>query len=346
PVKLGDRCTVFMESDLNSFMQKGARNENLVGGLAYSIVYNYLQKVVADRKVGDKIFFQGGVTNNKAVVAAFEQVLGKKIIIPPHFDVTGAIGVAILAQRSMAANQKTTFKGFGVRNVTYDISRFICQGCTNHCEIRKVKITGGKKSLFYGGRCEKYETDGRKKAVNDIPNLFAIRTEMLTEGFVEKEKGRSTTIGIPRALMVFYQQFPFWRSFFEELGFTVVISKESDKSLVNKSIESITAETCLPVELIHGHVIDLIEKDVDYIFMPFIVNAKEREGNKTMNCNCPWIQTYPFMVRAALKGKVDESKLLMPTLHFRFFERALVKELSSYFNEKFGIDKDNIRTAI
>ena len=69
PVKLGDRCTVFMESDLNSFMQKGAHNENLVGGLAYSIVYNYLQKVVGDRKIGDKIFFQGGVTNNKAVVA-------------------------------------------------------------------------------------------------------------------------------------------------------------------------------------------------------------------------------------------------------------------------------------
>ena len=79
PVKLGDRCTVFMESDLNSFMQKGARNENLVGGLAYSIVYNYLQKVVVDRKVGDKIFFQGGVTNNKAVVAAFEQVLEKRL---------------------------------------------------------------------------------------------------------------------------------------------------------------------------------------------------------------------------------------------------------------------------
>ena len=172
PVKLGDRCTVFMESDLNSFMQKGARNENLVGGLAYSIVYNYLQKVVADRKVGNKIFFQGGVTNNKAVVAAFEQVTGKKITIPPHFDVTGAIGAAILAQRSMTNGQKTTFKGFGVRNVTYEISRFICQACTNHCEIRRVQIAGEKKSLFYGGRCEKYETDGRKKAANNIPNLF------------------------------------------------------------------------------------------------------------------------------------------------------------------------------
>jgi predicted CoA-substrate-specific enzyme activase len=345
PVKLGDRCTVFMESDLNSFMQKGARNENLVGGLAYSIVYNYLQKVVGDRRIGNKIFFQGGVTNNKAVVAAFEQVVGKKIIIPPHFDVTGAIGAAILAKRAMAEGQKTRFKGFGVRNATYKVNRFVCQGCTNHCEIRRVKIAGEKKSLYYGGRCEKYETDDRKKVINNIPNLFTKRTEMLMEGFVEKDSWRSTTIGIPRALMVFYQQFPFWRTFFEELGFSVVISKESDKSLVTKSIESITAETCLPVELMHGHVIDLIEKGVDYIFLPFIVNGKQKEGNKTFNCNCPWIQTYPFMIKAALRGKVDESKLLIPTLHFRFFERALLVEMTKYFYEKFGISKKDIRKA-
>ncbi len=346
PVKLGDRCTVFMESDLNSFMQKGARNENLVGGLAYSIVYNYLQKVVVDRKVGEKIFFQGGVTNNKAVVAAFEQVLGKKIIIPPHFDVTGAIGVAILAKRSMAKGQKTRFKGFGVRNVSYEISRFVCQSCTNHCEIRRVKIAGVKKSLFYGGRCEKYETDDRKKTANNIPNLFEKRIEMLREGYTEPVKWKSTTIGIPRALMVYYQQFPFWRTFFEELGFTIVVSRESDKTLVNQSIEAMTTETCLPVELMHGHVIDLVEKGVDYIFLPFIVNGKQKEGNKTFNCNCPWIQTYPFMVKAALKGKIDETKLLIPTLHFRFFERALLKEMTGYFSEKFGISKVSIKEAV
>ena len=346
PVKLGDRCTVFMESDLNSFMQKGARNENLIGGLAYSIVYNYLQKVVGDRKIGNKIFFQGGVTNNKAVVAAFEQVVGKKIIIPPHFDVTGAIGAAILAKRSLKEGQMTRFKGFGIGNSTYKVSRFVCQGCTNHCEIRRVKINGEKKSLYYGGRCEKYETGDRKKLNNNIPNLFIKRTEMLMEGFVENGSMKSTTIGIPRSLMVFYQQFPFWRTFFEQLGFTVVISKESDKSLVTRSIETITAETCLPVELMHGHVIDLMEKGVDYIFLPFIVNGKQKEGNKTFNCNCPWIQTYPFMIRAALRGKVDESKLLMPTLHFRFFERALIGEMTEYFSEKFGISKTDIRQAV
>ncbi|HOA39341.1 MAG TPA: acyl-CoA dehydratase activase, partial [Flavihumibacter sp.] len=89
PVRLGDRCTVFMESDLNSHQQRGAEKDNLVGGLAYSIVQNYIQKVVGDKPVGNKIFFQGGVTNNKSVVAAFEKITGKPIIIPPHFDVTG-----------------------------------------------------------------------------------------------------------------------------------------------------------------------------------------------------------------------------------------------------------------
>ena len=346
PVKLGDRCTVFMESDLNSYMQKGAKNDNLVGGLAYSIVYNYLQKVVAERKVGDKIFFQGGVTNNKAVVAAFEQVVGKNIIIPPHFDVTGAIGAAILAQKTMTAGQKTRFKGFGIRNITYNISRFVCQACTNHCEIRRVKITGEKKSLYYGGRCEKYETDDRKKPNNNIPNLIEKRTEMLMDGYNENKKSTATTIGIPRALMVFYQQFPFWRTFFEELGFSVVLSRESDKALVTRSIETITTETCLPVELMHGHVIDLVEKDVDYIFLPFIVNAKPNKFNKTFNCNCPWIQTHPFMIKAALRGKVDESKLLIPTLHFRFFERALIKEMTEYFGDKFSISKADIKKAV
>jgi predicted CoA-substrate-specific enzyme activase len=346
PVKLGDRCTVFMESDLNSFMQKGARNENLVGGLAYSIVYNYLQKVVADHRIGNRIFFQGGVTNNKAVVAAFEKVLGKKIIIPPHYDVTGAIGAAILAQRIMEPGRKTTFKGFAIRNATYDISTFICQGCPNQCEIRKVNITGEKKSLFYGSRCEKYETGGRKKQENNIPNLFLKRTEMLMEGYQEPKDNKNPTVGIPRALMVYYQQFPFWRTFFEKLGFTVILSRESDKSLVTQSIETITAETCLPVEIMHGHVIDLINKGTDYIFLPFIVNSKYREGDRTFNCNCPWIQSYPFMIKSALRSKIDESKLLVPTLHFRFFETALIREMTAYFGKKFGISRNEIKNAI
>ncbi|MCK5693411.1 MAG: hypothetical protein KAI08_11185, partial [Bacteroidales bacterium] len=115
PAGLGDRCTVFMESDLNAFQQKGVEKENLVGGLAYSIVHNYIQKVVRKKRIGEHILFQGGVTNNRAVVAAFEKVTGKKIHIPPHFDVTGAIGSAMLARAHVKKNNlETRFKGFDI----------------------------------------------------------------------------------------------------------------------------------------------------------------------------------------------------------------------------------------
>lgn len=346
PVRLGDRCTVFMESDLNSHQQKGADIPDLVGGLAYSIVQNYIQKVVGDKPVGNKIFFQGGVTNNKAVVAAFEKVTGKSIIIPPHFDVTGAIGAAILARNSMAEGRRTRFKGFNISEIPFSISSFTCHACTNNCEIQRIKIEGETKMLFYGGRCEKYELDERKGKGKDIPNLFEERLAMLLGDYVEQPANGKITIGIPRALMVFYQQFPFWRSFFEQLGFRVVISDPSDQQIVTRSIDLMVAETCLPVELMHGYVDNLLGKKVDYVFQPFIVNAKGVKDNPTNNCNCPWIQSYPFMVRSAFSDTGIREKFLTPTLHFRYFERALKKELPQFMKEKFGIPVSKTKKVI
>lgn len=346
PVRLGDRCTVFMESDLNSHQQRGAVKEDLVGGLAYSIVQNYIQKVVGDKPVGNKIFFQGGVTNNKAVVSAFEHITGKPVTVPPHFDVTGAIGAAILARENMKENQNTRFKGFHISELPFTIDSFTCKECSNHCEIQRVRIEGEKKALFYGGRCEKYEVEERKGKGKDIPNYFEERIEMLMGDFREEPADGRTTIGIPRALMVFYQQFPFWRTFWKELGFRVVISDETNTPLVKKSLEVMVAETCFPVEVMHGHINDLLEKNADYIFIPFIVNARGDIDNPTNNSNCPWIQTYPFMMKAAFKDENIRSKFLVPTLHFRYFGKVLNKELSEFLKDNFGISRSKTESAI
>ncbi len=185
PAGLGDRCTVFMESDLNAFQQKGVEKDNLVGGLAYSIVHNYIQKVVRKKRIGNHILFQGGVTNNRAVVAAFQEVTGKKIHTPPHFDVTGAIGAAMLARDHVRAkNLETRFKGFDISKIPYTVDKFTCKACSNQCEIRRVRIEGEKKPLYFGGRCEKWEMDERKGKGEGIPNYFEERLEMLTDGFV------------------------------------------------------------------------------------------------------------------------------------------------------------------
>ena len=82
PVKMVERCTVFMQSDLVHYQQLGVSREDLAGGLCYAIVYNYLNKVVEKRKAGEKIFFQGGTAKNKGIVSAFSNVLQNKIIVP------------------------------------------------------------------------------------------------------------------------------------------------------------------------------------------------------------------------------------------------------------------------
>ncbi len=347
PPALGDRCTVFMESDLNAHQQKGTAKEDLIAGLAYSIVQNYIQKVVRKKRIGNHILFQGGVTNNQAVVSAFEQITGKKIYAPPHFDITGAIGSAILAREYNIKNKiKTRFKGSDIAKIPYKLDRFTCKSCSNMCEIRRIRIEGESKPLYFGGRCEKWELAERKGKGQDIPNYFEERTEMLLTDFDnEKKEDKKTTIGIPRGLMIFYQQFPFWRTFWEELGFQVVLSDESNDTLIKKALDTLVAETCFPVEVIQGHIRNLFDKEVDYIFTPFIINAKAEPDNPTNNVNCPWVQTYPFMAKTALSDE-EKGKLLIPALNFRYFGNVLNKELSDFMWEQFRVSSKKVVRAI
>ncbi|MEN8157241.1 MAG: acyl-CoA dehydratase activase [Bacteroidota bacterium] len=346
PAGLGDRCTVFMESDLNAFQQKGVEKDNLVGGLAYSIVQNYIQKVVRKKRIGDHILFQGGVTNNRAVVAAFEKITGKKIYIPPHFDVTGAIGAAMLARDHVKENKlETRFKGFDISKIPYTVDKFTCKACSNMCEIRRVRIEGEKKPLYYGGRCEKYELEERKGKGAGIPNYFEERIGMLTEGFEPGSDPDKITIGIPRGLMVFYQQFPYWSTFFNELGFNVVVSEETNTPIIKKGLTKIVAETCFPVEVMHGHVYEMLDSDVDYVFTPFIMNSKGEKENPTNNTNCPWVQTLPFMVSASVQ-KEQQERLLSPALNFRYYGKVVEKELYGYFGKRFKLSKKQVVEAM
>lgn len=92
PCNLAEKCTVFMESSLLSFQDSPL--EDRCAGLAYSICYNYLNRVVGKKRIGNKIVFQGAVAFNKAVVSGFETLLGKKIYVPEYPHLTGAIGAA------------------------------------------------------------------------------------------------------------------------------------------------------------------------------------------------------------------------------------------------------------
>lgn len=317
PVRLGERCTVFMESDLVHYQQQGCAKDDLVAGLCYSIVENYLNRVVEHRKVGDHIFYQGATALNRGIVAAFEKVVGKPITVPPHCDVTGAIGAALLAMKERTWKE-SKFKGFELSKSRYTIKSFECKKCPNQCEIRKVMLEGSK-PLFYGSRCERYEVDRKVQEKSQLPDLFAERQAWLLEAPFKEVRhtgspGRRGTIGIPRA-MFFMELAPFFITFFETLGYKVVISEQTHKRLIHQGVERIVAETCFPIKVAHGHILDLINKGLKTIFLPHVVDIK-RPSNCAFSYLCPYAQTLAYTVHSSINFKEAGVRVLQPVLYF------------------------------
>ncbi|HET6494306.1 MAG TPA: acyl-CoA dehydratase activase, partial [Thermoleophilia bacterium] len=179
PIRLGERCTVFMERDVMAYQQRGARREDLVAGLAFSIATNYLNRLVRERTVGDCIFFQGGTAYNDAVAAAFSQILGKEIIVPPHNGVIGALGMALLArERVERTGEATSFRGWNLQEVDYTVVDFVCKACANACDVRQFTIEGEK--TYWGDKCsDRYRRPAKIDKQPVIADLVAYRGERL-----------------------------------------------------------------------------------------------------------------------------------------------------------------------
>ncbi|MEW6601509.1 MAG: acyl-CoA dehydratase activase-related protein, partial [Nitrospirota bacterium] len=367
PCTLGERCTVFMENSLLSKQQRGAPKEDLVAGLAYSIVQNYINRVVGDRNIGEKIFFQGGVAFNKSVVAAFENYLDKNIIVPPHHDVTGAIGMALIAMKHMEKQNSehrtqntdicrdealprpliSSFKGFDLSKRSYEIKSFECKGCDNLCEINRVKVEGEEEPLFYGSRCEKYDVKRKKNVrVPEMPNLFKEREKLLYQAhgeYKEKSKTRESKtrarIGIPM-LFFFHDLLPYWSTLLWELGFEVELSGETSRQIINKGVENILAESCFPHKVAHGHIKELIDRNVDAVFLPSFINFNQ-DSEKVRSFACPYAQTMPYIARIIFGG----TRFIVPIINLEQGGDYLVKQLCDSL-KPFSISRTAVRKAM
>jgi len=325
PIRLGERCTVFMARDVSSLLLKGAAVADLCAGLAYSVALNYLNRVVRGRTLGNIIYFQGGTAYNDAVAAAFSVILRKPIVVPPHNGVIGAIGVALIARDRMQASGKTSrFRGFDLNQVNFTSRDFVCRACSNSCEMKEFLIDGEKS--YWGDQCsDKFRKRSRTDRQPVIEDLLSCRDKLLETAFEPPRAGRKT-VGIPRA-MFFYDRFPFWCTYLQELGYNVAVSRPTDGCIVANGEELAIAQPCFPIQVAHGHVQALLKEGVDYILLPNAVDA-ETPFMQVESKLCPWNQTLPFVVRAVEKLEIDlDGKLLCPTIHFRQGPQHVREEL-------------------
>ena len=340
PARLGERCTVFMERDVTSLMLKGAGVGDLCAGLAYSVALNYLNRVVRGRKVGNVIFFQGGTAYNDAVAAAFSQILEKPIIVPPHNGVIGAIGMALIArERMQLSDQPSKFRGYDLSKVDFTTREFVCRACSNYCDMKEFKIEGERS--YWGDKCsDKFRKRAKTDRVPVIEDLVDKRDQLLAQA-LKPGSGKRGVIGIPRA-MFYYDRFPFWCTYLQELGFEVALSSPTDQRICATGEELAIAQPCFPVKVAHGHVQELLAKDVDFVLVPNIVNAEvppELEKLHTESHLCPWNQTLPFVLHAVPQLEEKHDKILNPTIHFRYGQKHVERELAAFFGERFKVSR-------
>ena len=334
PVDLGTRCTVFMNSRVKQAQKEGADVADISSGLAYSVIKNALFKVikVSDAKdLGEHIVVQGGTFYNDAVLRAFEIISGAEAIRPDIAGIMGAFGAALIARERYGETEdyKTTMLSIDqINSLQYSTSMTTCQGCTNHCRLTINKFTGGRQHIS-GNRCER--GIGKVKNAEGIPNLFDYKYKRLF-GYepLEADKATRGTVGIPRVLN-FYENYPFWFTFFTKLGFRVVLSPRSTHQIYELGIESIPSESeCYPAKISHGHVEWLIRQNVDFIFYPGLFYEREEVEGATNHYNCPIVTSYSENIKnnveAITCGKIKFRNPFMAFTNIETVTNALVKE--------------------
>jgi predicted CoA-substrate-specific enzyme activase len=317
PLKFGEHCSAFINSDIRKAIQQGAPRADIVAGLVFSIVANYLNRVVGNRTIGERVALQGGVAKNPAVPLAFAQLLGKPVAVPPDPELMGCFGVARLALSARAAGLLApgSFDLAPLLDKTIDTcGEFTCQACENRCSIRNLSVDGRR--YPFGGRCSKFTGARRRRtgAERSAEDHVAWRTQELFErrlpdpaSFVARDE---RVVGVPRALSV-HSHWPLYATFFHELGVRSVLSERVSPEGVARQESSY----CFPIEIAHGAVQDLIDRNVDFLFLPHFRDMPSMEAGKVHACVCPLTQGLPYFSRQAF-GLSDE-RVLKPVVAFK-----------------------------
>ncbi len=305
PIDLGSRCTVFMNSRVKQAQKEGATIGDVAAGLSYSVIKNALFKVIKLRdydQIGTYVVVQGGTFMSDATLRAFELLTGRDVIRPDIAGVMGAYGAALLARdRAGASGTSELLSREEIDNLKVRRTQSHCGRCANNCQLT-INSFGNGRRFITGNRCEK-GSGKPKREQSKAPNLFEFKNCLLFDReSLPADKAPRGTVGIPRALNM-YENYPFWHTFFTKLGFSVILSDRTTKATYEAGIESMPSESvCYPAKLSHGHIMNLLEKDPDFIWMPCIRWERQEDDSATNHYNCPIVMSYP----QSLELNVDE----------------------------------------
>lgn len=347
PVDLGTRCTVFMNSKVKQAQKEGATIEDISAGISISVIKNALFKVIrlrSVRELGEKIVVQGGTFYNDAVLRAMEKIIGRNVVRPDIAGIMGAFGAAIVAKGRYREEYKTTLlQTKELVDFKMNTSMKRCGLCGNNCLLTIKEFSDGRKFIS-GNRCERGA--GIEKERNDIPNLYEYKYKrVFNYKPLSKNEAVRGTIGLPRVLNM-YEDYPFWFTFFTELGYRVIVSSRSSKRIYEMGMDTIPSESvCYPGKLVHGHITDLVVKGVYKIFYPCIPYNIQEDKEAGNHYNCPVVTSYPQTIKANMDilniNKITFYNPFLPIDNPKKMTKRLIEELAPE-----NISKEEIIKAV
>lgn len=344
PPNFNDQCAAFIGSDIKTAIQEGITSENIAAGLVYAICLNYMTRVKSSRKVGKKIFMQGGVCYNKAVPPAMAALTGREIIVPPDPGLMGAFGVALEVLYKIGAGllpkESFSLQELAAREVEYG-QPFVCAGgkerCDRKCAIARIKVRG--KTYPFGGACNRYYNE-RVHLNYDAAalDMVAVRESLVFDRPLVLSSPNGKSVGISKSLMT-NTLYPMYHAFLTNLGFSIVLSDEVDE----QGLDRRRAPFCYPVDMAHGLMLNLILKKPDYILVPHVRATPVKNGSLP-STTCPLIQGEPYVLRRTFKEELNGIELLAPVLNmptsYEDGEKAFLK-----LGITLGVSKNAARKA-
>ena len=222
-----DRCTVFMERDLNHFLSQGYSRQELLAAALHSVRDNYLSKVARQNKIGQTICFQGATAKNKALVAAFEQQLQRPIHVSRYCHLTGALGVCLFLREQSI--RKSTFRGIAFYKEQPQIFETICEDCKNHCKLINVRLD--RETVTWGYLCGKDDRESLKHIKGRVNfDLMRHRRQIFHAPVLIDQERKQQTVEADKSFLEEFMDFDLDRSLSrlrENLGMNVLSMRHS-----------------------------------------------------------------------------------------------------------------------
>jgi len=300
-----DRCTVFMQRDINHLIASGYSVPETLAAVLHSVRENYLRKVAQEGNIGQHICFQGATAKNRALVAAFAQKLDKPIRVSRYCHLTGALGVALMLAEE--APKDSQFKGLGLFQTRIPLTQETCDLCANTCRLLVADVSGEKAA--YGFLCGRdYGVDHFVSKNTSGFDLLKARRKVLRPTDLAAERGH-ITMGILSGLQ-FFEDADIWQMFFAELGVRT-LTVPGRKELIAAGKKAERAEFCAPMAVLHAQAKELGRK-TDHLFVPLNLESPERQGDlRRQYC---YYSQYAVTLIAGLGNGELRKKCVMPVI--------------------------------